>query len=217
MSLRSTLAVAAAALTLALPVAASAQGVKFGYVDFRRILEEVEDGKAADTRLSKWHSDRQAELKAAKAELFKELELLQKQGSAMNQDVFKKRQQDLVVKDAELAQKEQRLNLEAMARQQSEMDPITAKVRQVVEGLAKRDGLAFVLEKQEAGLFYAQSQFDLTNEVIRAYNALPKLSAPPPPKLPDLAKLAPTAKDAPMAKDAPVAKDAPAAKDAPKK
>ena len=74
---------------------------------------------------------------------------------------------------------------------------IVLKVHRIIEQppLApnlKRDGLAFVLEKQEAGLFYAQTQFDLTNEVIRAYNALPKLAAPPPPKLPDLAK-APTA------------------------
>ena len=39
---------------------------------------------------------------------------------------------------------------------------------------------------------YAQTQYDLSNEVIRAYNALPKTAAPKAP-----------AKDAPVAKDAP--------------
>ncbi len=38
MSLRSTLAAVAAVLSLALPIAASAQNLKLGYVDYQRVL-----------------------------------------------------------------------------------------------------------------------------------------------------------------------------------
>ena len=72
-----------------------------------------------------------------------------------------------------------------------DLEPIIGKIDQVIEQLAKRDGFTFVFEKRDSGLVYAQTQYDLTNEVIRGYNALPK-SASPAPK-----------QDTPVAKDAP--------------
>ncbi len=48
-----------------------------------------------------------------------------------------------------------------------------------------------MFEKRDSGLVYAQTQHDLSNEVIRAYNALPKTAAPKAPAP------APVAKDAP--------------------
>lgn len=197
MSLRSTLAALTAALTLALPLAASAQNMKFGYVDYRRIIEEVEDGKAAKSRLEKWLTERQKELKAEEEAIVKERELLQKQASSMNEDVLAKKGGDLQKRYLDYLQKQERYRIEAVTREQQEMDPINGKIDKVIEALARRDGFTFILDKRESGMIYAQSQFDLTSEVIRNYNALPKNAAPPPPKMPAAPKDAPVAKDAP--------------------
>lgn len=203
MSLRSTLAVVTAALTLALPLAASAQAqpLKFGYVDYRRIIEEVEDGKAAKARLEKWLADRQKELKAEETAIVKERELLQKQASSMNEDVLTKKGQDLQKRYMDYLQKADKYRVEVATREQQEMEPINGKVDKVIEALARREGFTFIFEKRESGMIYAQSQYDLTSDVILAYNALPKNPAPPAPRMPDAPKDAP--KDAPVAKDAP--------------
>jgi outer membrane protein len=199
MSLRSTLAAVAAALTLALPLAASAQTVKLGYVDVQRVIMEVEDGKAAKGRLEKLLKDRQKEIDGEQAALVKEKEVLEKQASAMSEETHTQKAGELQKKLIELAQKYDRYRAEAASLQNQEMEPIMGRIDQVIGKIAERDGFTFVFEKG-AGLVYAQKQFDLTNDVIRNYNALPKVTAPKAP---------PTAKDAPMAKDAPVAKDAP--------
>ena len=46
----------------ALPVAARRRRSKFGYVDFQRVLLEVDEGKAAKARLQKWLEAKQKEI-----------------------------------------------------------------------------------------------------------------------------------------------------------
>jgi outer membrane protein len=194
MSLRSTLAAVAAALTLALPIAASAQqNLKLGYVDYQRVLLEVEDGKAAKVRLQKWLDDRQKEIDREQEALRKEKELLDKQASAMSEDTRMQKAQELQKKLIELSQKYDSYRAEAGNRERQEMEPIIGKIDKVIESIAKNGGYTFVFEKRDSGIVYAQNQYDLTSEVMLNYNALPKNAGP--------------AKDAP--KDAPVAKDAP--------
>ena len=194
MSLRSTLAVLTAVLSLALPSAASAQGVKFGYVDYQQVLLAVEDGKAAKARLQKWLEDRQKEIDREQEALRKEKETLDKQASAMSDDTRMQKGGELQRKVMELAQKWDRYRAEAAGRERQEMEPIVDKIDGVIAKIAERDGFSFIFEKRDSGLVYAQTQYDLSNEVIRAYNALPKTSAPKAPAAP---------KDAPVAKDAP--------------
>ncbi|ADO73342.1 OmpH family outer membrane protein [Stigmatella aurantiaca] len=193
MSLRSTLAATAAALTLALPLAATAQSLKMGYVDYQRVLLEVEDGKAAKTRLQKWLDDRQKEIDKEQESLRKEKELLDKQASAMSEETRVQKATDLQKRILELAQKWDRYRAEAASKERQEMEPIVARIDGVIAKIAERDGLSFVFERRDSGLVYAQTQFDLSNEVIRSYNTLPKAAAPKAPAAPT----APVAKDAP--------------------
>lgn len=189
MSLRSTLAALAAVVTLALPLASSAQNLKMGYVDYQRVLLEVEDGKSAKTRLQKWLDDRQKEIDKEQEALRKEKELLDKQASAMSEETRIQKATDLQKKILELAQKWDRYRAEAATKERQEMEPIVSKMDQVIAKLAERDGLSFVFERRDSGLIYAQVQYDLSNEVIRAYNALPKTATTKAP--------APAPKDAP--------------------
>lgn len=193
MSLRTTIAAAAAVLSFALPVAASAEQ-KIAFVDLQRVLLEVDDGKAAKGRLQKWLDERQKEIDKEQEALRKEKETLDKQASAMSDDTRMQKGAELQKKVLELAQKWDRYRAEAAGRERQEMEPIVDKIDQVIAKIAERDGFSFVFEKRDSGLVYAQTQYDLSNEVIRAYNALPKSAAPKAPAAP---------KDAPVAKDAP--------------
>jgi outer membrane protein len=196
MSLRSTLAATAAALSLALPIAASAQSPKMGYVDYQRVLLEVQDGKDAKVRLQKWLDDRQKEIDKEQETLRKEKELLDKQASAMSEETRVQKATDLQKRILELAQKWDRYRAEAANQERQEMAPIVDRIDGVIAKIAERDSLSFVFERRDSGLVYAQTQYDLSNEVIRSYNTLPKLQAPKPAAAPK-APAAPVAKDAP--------------------
>jgi outer membrane protein len=188
MSLRSKLSVLALALSLAVPTVAAAADLKVAYVDYQRVLLEVDDGKAAKNRLQKWLESRQKEIDSEQESLRKEKETLDKQASAMSEETRIQKATDLQKKVYDLAQKWEKSRGEAAERERKEMEPIIGKIDEVIRTIAERDGLSMVFEKRDSGLVYALNQFDLTNEVIRTYN---------------------TSKGKAPAKDAPVAKDAP--------
>jgi outer membrane protein len=186
MSLRTTIAAVAAVLSLALPVAASAADMKVAYVDLQRVLLEVDDGKAAKSRLQKWLDDRQKEIDKEQEALRKEKETLDKQASAMSPDTKAQKEGELQRKVMTLAQKWEKSRAEAANKERQEMEPIIGKIDEVIASIAERDDIAFVLEKRDSGIVFARAQYDISNEVIRAYNAAKKP--------------APAAKDAPTKK-----------------
>ncbi|MFL5355687.1 OmpH family outer membrane protein [Archangium sp.] len=187
MSLRSKLSVLALALSLAVPTLAAAAEVKLGYVDYQRVMLEVDDGKAAKVRLQKWLESRQKEIDSEQEALRKEKETLDKQASAMSEETRVQKATDLQKKVYDLAQKWEKSRGEAAERERKEMEPIIGKIDGVIHDIAEREGLGMVFEKRDSGLVYALNQYDLTNEVIRTYNSSAKGKA----------------KDAPVAKDAP--------------
>lgn len=186
MSLRSTLAALAAVLSLALPAAASAADLKIAYVDLQRVLLEVDDGKAAKTRLQKWLDDRQKEIDREQETLRKEKEVLDKQASAMSEETRIQKATELQKKVMELAQKYERSRAEAANKERQEMEPIINKIDTVIASIAEREGLSFVLDKRDSGIVFALGQYDISNDVIRSYNSSKKA--------------APAAKDAPVKK-----------------
>ena len=165
-------AVAAFAL-LAAPIAAFAE-TKLAYVDYQRVLTEVEEGKAAKKRLQSWLESRQKEIDSQQEGLRKEQEVLQKQASAMSEETRQKKAAELQRKVMELAQRYEKSRGEAAERERREMEPIIGKIDQVIGKIAERDGLAMVFEKRDSGLVFALAQYDITNEVVRNYNQLPK-------------------------------------------
>ena len=192
MSLRSLVSTVAIALSLALPLSAAAQPTpKIAYVDYQRVLLEVDEGKAAKARLQKWLESRQKEIDREQEALRKEQELLQKQASAMSDEVRTQKMTELQKKVMALGQKYEGSRAEAANKERQEMEPIVSKIDQIIGRIAQRDGLGMVFEKRDSGLVFALAQLDLTNEVVRTYNASPAAKAP--------AKSAP-AKDAPVKK-----------------
>ena len=41
----------------------------------------------------------------------------------------------------------------------------------IIRGIAEAEGFTFVFDKSESGLLYAPDSLDITNELVRKYNA----------------------------------------------
>lgn len=171
MSLRRTFAALAVAAPLLAAQTAAAAEFKAAYVDLQRALLEVDEGRQAKARLQKMLTDKQKDLDKEQEALRKEKELLDKQRSAMSEDAFVQKQTELQQKIMVLAQKWEKGQKEMALTERNELQAIFAKMDPIIAQIAQREGITMVFEKSDSGLVYAPAALDLTNELVRVYNA----------------------------------------------
>jgi len=163
------------ALALVLPsLSARAAGdSRLGYVDLQRALNEVADGKAAKAKLKKEYDLRQKELDDKQEELKKLQSDLQARGDAMSEDAKRKAQGDLDQKLVEVSRLYATLQKELSQKERDATKGILTRMSAIIHSIAEAEGVAMVFEKTDSALLYAQPSLDLTNELIRRYNAPP--------------------------------------------
>jgi outer membrane protein len=162
--------VSALALAAALaPVAASAQQ-KIGFVDLQRALNEVDEGKAAKALLKKDFDEKQKQIDARKTEFEKLQADFEKQATVMSEQARKDKAQDLDRRARELQALFMNLQKDLSERERDATKGIFDRMSQIVSEIAEADGFSMVVERN-TGLVYAQPSLDLTNELIRKYNA----------------------------------------------
>lgn len=171
MSLRHSIWALALAVPLLAGQAAKAADFKAGYVDLQRALLEVDEGRAAKARLQKQLDAKQKELDKEQEALRKEKELLDKQASAMSEETRLQKQTELQQKLMVLAQKWEKGQKEMAAMERNELQGIFARMDPIIADIAQRENITMVFEKTDSGLVYAPANLDLTNELVREYNA----------------------------------------------
>jgi outer membrane protein len=190
--------IAALLAALALAPAAARAEVKIGYVDLQRALNEVDEGKAAKALLKRDFDEKQKQLDAKKTEFDRLQADFEKQSVVMSDQAKREKAQDLDRRAREMQALFVNLQKDLSEREQQATRGIFDKMANIVREMAEADGLTMVLEKG-AGLVYAQPALDLTNELIRKFNArFPGGKAAAPAKKPEAAKKA----DAPAKADA---------------
>ncbi len=165
-----TLAALLAVSTLA-PAAARAAELKIGYVDLQRAVSEVEEGKAARAQLKREFDDKQKKLDAKEAELKKLQAEFEKQAVILSEAAKKEKADEMERKFGEAQALLRQLQQELGGRERELMSALFDKMGQIVKEIAEAEGFTFVLEKNQSGIMYAPSSLDVTNELVRKYNA----------------------------------------------
>ncbi len=151
------------------PMAAMAD-TKLAYVDLQRAMEETEDGKKAKAKLKAEFDRKQAELNTKQDELKKMKEDLDKKSQLMKPEALAQEQQQFQQRVAQLQEVFARLQRDLQQKQQDITSQMFAKLSTLVARIADRDHLSMVLERG-ASVVWGQPSLDITNEVIRMYNA----------------------------------------------
>ncbi len=153
----------------ALPSTARAE-LKIGYVDLQRALEETDEGKRAKAKLKSDFEKKQKDLDARQEELKRMKNDLDKQSSVLKPEALQQKQQELQQKLVQLQETYMRLQKELQEREATETGRIFKKMTAIIAQIAQKEGVTYVLEKN-TGILYAPPSEDLTNELIRKYNA----------------------------------------------
>ncbi len=165
--------------------------LKLGYVDLQRALAEVGEGILAKNKLKSEIELKKGELEREQKKLREDGMVLDRQASAMSEEVRVQKMKELQQRLMQMTEKGQKLQVEFVEKERSELKKIFDRMDPIVASIAQREGLAVVLEKTDSGLVYALPSMDLTNELVRTYNE----------KFPAKGVKLPAPKDAP--KDAP--------------
>lgn len=165
-----TLRLAAAALALAAAPAARAE-LKLGYVDFQRAIKEVEEGKITGAALKKEADEKQKQLNARMEELRKLQEDFQKQAQILTPEARAAKAAEVERKTMETQEIYVKLQQELSAKEREAMRPLADRLTAVTREIAEADGFTMIFDRESAGLVYAPAALDLTNELIRKYNA----------------------------------------------
>jgi outer membrane protein len=187
------LAAAVAALLHAAP--AEAAETKIGYVDLQRALNEIDEGRTAKARLKGEFEQKQKVLDEKQADFNRARGEFEKQAGVLAEGPRKERQEELDRKFVELQSTFTQLQKELTDREREVTRGIFDKMGVIIRETAEAEGFTIVLEKNDAGILYASGALDLTNELIRKYNARHKGGAAAAPAKP-AAKPAPDKKTA---------------------
>lgn len=160
----------AALLALALVPALASAEQKLGLVDLQRALNEVDDGKAAKALLKRDFDEKQKHLDAKKAEFDKLQADLEKQSVVMAESAKRDKAAELDRRARELQGLFMQLQKDLSERERDATKGIYDRMANIVREIAEAEGFTVVLEKG-AGVVYAPTSLDLTNELIRKYNA----------------------------------------------
>jgi outer membrane protein len=158
--------------------AASAAEFKAAYVDIQRAVQEVDEGRAAKARLQSLADAKQRDFEKEQVSLKAEVDAYQKQKLTMDDKVAAAKEMDLQKKTYEFAQKAEKLRAELGESERKELSTIFPKLEALLGQIAQREGLTMVFDRSSSGLAWAPPSLDLTNELIRMYNAQYKASVP---------------------------------------
>lgn len=170
------IAVAAAVLAVMFAAGAvrAADQYKFGYVDFQRTLNEVEEGKKAKAMLKTEFDEKQKKLDAVQNQLQAMKTDLDKQRLILSADALKEKEEEYRKKFMELQQKLGSYKDELQSKEAKLTSEILSVIHKIVGDIGQKDGYTMILERSQDVVLYAPTDADLTARVIKEYNGLSK-------------------------------------------
>ena len=168
MSSRRLLVALAALIPLSLSATAHAQAAKIGYVNFQKALAELDEAKAARTRLEGLKEQKQKDLDKAQDALKKDKETFDKQASTMTEQARNEKAEGLQKRFIDLQQNFEKGRAELAQKENEEFQPIVGKMRNIINAIAQKEGFTMVFDA--GGIAYAPDSLDLTPQLVRTYN-----------------------------------------------
>lgn len=150
---------------------AQAPGLKIGFVDIQKAVNECNAGKEAKKtivkeveKVQRQFADKQKELQAMK-------EALDKQAPMLNPDVRANKEKDLQNKVREF-QRWQEDSQNEVNQKRVEMERnISMGLQKVIQKLGADEGYTFIMELNENIVLFASKAVDLTDRVIKLHDA----------------------------------------------
>ena len=146
-------------------------GAKIGLVQMQKAISSVSEGKKAQETLKKEYEERQKKLQAEGKKIQDSMEELRKQAMVLDDKTRREREEGIQANIMKLRELEARQGQEFQKRDLEVSEPIIKKIRTLVAQVAKEKGYNLVIDGNESTVIFAMPKDDITDEVIKRYDA----------------------------------------------
>ncbi len=153
-------------------------GAKFAFVDLQRVAAESVEGQAANAKVLELGEQKFAEIEEKNATLQASQQKLQQGLTVLSPDVRLQLQRDIDKMLLDIERFSQDADVEVGALQQTLQIEFQQKLLPVIDQVATEMQLDSIFSVADPGLVWAASSLDLTDEIIRQFDAS---GSPPPP------------------------------------
>ena len=158
------------AAMVAMSVAASAQSLKWAYVDFNELVMLMPEMDEARATLDENQRTNEEILVAMYEEYQTKMQQYQEKAQSWTPAIRESKEREIMEIQSRFEQTQQSLQVEIQQLQQSLQTPIYEKAQNTVTELAKAQGIAFVFEKSSMLYVDPAQGVDLTPEARTALN-----------------------------------------------
>jgi outer membrane protein len=143
--------------------------MKIGIINPQLVLQNSIKGKEVVEKLRSLNMSKQKKYEAMQ----KEIETLEKEilSPALNPETRDKKSMDLQNKRTDIKRFAEDAQKESMAMQQKEFESLQRELMPIIEKIAKANGYSLVLDLNTAGVTFFEPAIDVTDQVIKAYDA----------------------------------------------
>ena len=163
-----------AALMLAImagPASAGAVEYKFAFVDLQKALNLCKAGQEAKEKFAKKVEKAEESLAGKQEELKKLKDVLEKQGALLNEAVFKEKEKDYQAKLRDFKRLYDESQDELKAQDNEAVKEILSELVKITQSYGKEKGFTLVFEKSESALLFADESMEITDAIIKIYDA----------------------------------------------
>ena len=159
-------------LALVLPaLPASGADFKVGIVDLQRALNESSSGKKAKDQFKGEFEKMQGGLKAEKDSLDRLKDDLDKKSAVLSDDQRKSKMEDFERRRRDLRRKLEDSDAELRKKDQELTGNILKDLAVVIQEIGEREGYTIILENSSSSVLYGSKSIDITDSVIKAFDA----------------------------------------------
>lgn len=142
---------------------------KVGFVNARKALESVKEGKKILSKLESELKKRENKIEKEQAKIKKAQDDFRKKAAILSDSGRAKKQQEVQKMMAEYQEKTMAMQKELQQMEAKLKKPLIEKMGKIIETVSKQEGVDITFEALQAPL-YMRSKVDLTDKVIEAYN-----------------------------------------------
>jgi outer membrane protein len=145
---------------------------KIGIIDFQRVIESSDLGKASSKTLKDRGNEMTTTLKEKESEIERMKQELDQKSLVMNKEAREDQEQVLRNKIDDLQNTQRQFSRVLNELQNNLLGELEQKVGEIVEEIGKKGGYTLIMERRVGGVLYAPNDIDITDKVIRKLNAI---------------------------------------------
>jgi outer membrane protein len=145
--------------------------VKVAVVDFQRALNEVNEAAGVRAKLEGMYGERKAAIEKMQKSLEAKKSEYEKQASILSDSARKAKEEELMKASVEFQQTYSKAEGEMQQAYYAAMQDFIEKMKKISVAIGQERGYTVVLEATEGGVVYWSDSVDITDEMIKRYNA----------------------------------------------